>query len=244
VLKFVLRMLFRGVSTQRKITPSPRPAHVRRAPDGLRKPVGQSSAIEPDQPALTPLPATILGKCRVIDGDTIQIKKVRIRLAGIDAPELDHWWGKKAKWELVALCKGQTITARIEPDISYDRAVATCFLPDGRDLSAEMVKKGLALDWPKFSDGKYASYEPDGVRKKLFGAAARQKGHMHVFEKARVVRHVEVSVCATATTASPAISCPRCGESMLQRTNKKNGQKFWGCAKFPKCRGTRKIPVS
>ena len=73
--------------------------------------------------------ATLSGKCYVIDGDTIQIGKVRLRLAGIDAPELEHPWGKKAKWELVRLCKGQIITARIEPDISYDRVVATCFLP-------------------------------------------------------------------------------------------------------------------
>ncbi|MEZ5675067.1 MAG: thermonuclease family protein [Thalassovita sp.] len=58
-----------------------------------------------------------------------------MRLAGIDAPELDHPWGKKAKWELVQLCKGQVITAELEPDISYDRVVATCLLPDGRDLS-------------------------------------------------------------------------------------------------------------
>ncbi len=106
---------------------------------------------------------TISGKCRVIDGDTIHIGNVRIRLAGIDAPELEHFWGQKAKWELVALCKGKKVTARLEPDLSYDRVVATCFLPDGRDLSAEMVKMGLALDWAKFSGGKYAPYEPEGV---------------------------------------------------------------------------------
>ncbi|WP_294615234.1 thermonuclease family protein [Roseovarius sp.] len=126
---------------------------------------------------------TLTGKCYVIDGDTIQIGKVRLRLAGIDAPELEHPWGKKAKWELVALCKGQIITAEIEPEISYDRVVATCFLPDGRDLSAEMVGRGMALDWPKFSGGKYAHLEPEGVRKKHWKAAARQRGHMHVFHK-------------------------------------------------------------
>ncbi|MGR3508093.1 MAG: thermonuclease family protein [Sulfitobacter sp.] len=80
------------------------------------------------------------GKCYVIDGDTIQIGKVRLRLGGIDAPEMEHPWGNKAKWELVKLCKGQTITAELEPSISYDRVVATCLLPDGKDLSAEMVK--------------------------------------------------------------------------------------------------------
>lgn len=126
---------------------------------------------------------TLSGKCYVVDGDTIRIGKINIRLAGIDAPELEHPWGQKSKWELVRLCKGQVITAELEPDISYDRVVATCFLPDGRDLSAEMVKAGLAIDWPKFSGGKYSEFEPDGVRKKHWKAAARQRGHMHVFNK-------------------------------------------------------------
>lgn len=130
-----------------------------------------------------PHETTLTGKCYVVDGDTIRIGKVSIRLAGIDAPELEHPWGKKAKWELIHLCKGQIITAEIEPEMSYDRLVATCFLPDGRDLSAEMVRRGMAIDWPKFSGGKYSHLEPEGVRKKHWKAAARQRGHMHVFQK-------------------------------------------------------------
>ena len=126
---------------------------------------------------------TITGHCHVVDGDTIRIGNVNIRLAGIDAPELDHPWGQKAKWELVALCKGHKVRAELEPDISYDRVVATCYLPDGRDLCAEMVKRGLALDWPKFSGGKYSHLEPEGVRKKHWKAAARQRGHMRIFKK-------------------------------------------------------------
>jgi hypothetical protein len=81
----------------------------------------------------------------VIDGDTVVINKVRVRLAGIDAPELDHPWGQRSKWALVQLCKGQTVTARIKPELSYDRCVAECFLPDGRDLAAELVR--MALLW-------------------------------------------------------------------------------------------------
>lgn len=126
---------------------------------------------------------TVTGHCYVIDGDTIRIGNVNIRLAGIDAPELNHPWGQKAKWELVALCKGHKIRAELEPEKSYDRVVATCYLPDGRDLSAEMVKCGLALDWPKFSQGKYAGLEPEGARKKHWKAAAKQRGYMSVFNK-------------------------------------------------------------
>ena len=96
-------------------------------------------------------------------------------MAIIDAPELDHPWGQRSKWALVQMCKGQTITARIRPELSYDRLVADCYLPDGRDLAAELVRCGLALDWPRFSGGKYRHLEPVDARSKLWRAAERQR---------------------------------------------------------------------
>ena len=116
------------------------------------------------------------GRCWVIDGDTIVIDRVHIRLAGIDAPELNHPWGRKSKSAMIELCKGRIITAELQPDTTYERAVAICYLPDGRDLAAELVRMGLAIDWPKYSGGRYRHLEPDGIRKKLWRADAKQKG--------------------------------------------------------------------
>ena len=127
--------------------------------------------------------ATLIGSAYVVDGDTIVIQKTQIRLFGVDAPEMNHPYGKKAKWALVSLCKGQKVTAEILSVDGHGRTVAKCCLDDGRDLSAEMVKLGLAIDWPKFSGGVYASMELPDVRKKLWLADARQKGRMHVWEK-------------------------------------------------------------
>ncbi len=121
----------------------------------------------------------LVGYCSVVDGDTIRIGKQMIRLAGVDAPEIEHPWGQKAKWALVGLVKGQKVIAHLEPELSYDRVVATCALENGQDLSAEMVKLGLALDWAKFSGGKYAKFEPAGVRKKLWRVAAKHNGTLH-----------------------------------------------------------------
>ena len=118
----------------------------------------------------------IFGPCWVIDGDTIVINKITIRLFGIDAPELDQPYGQKAKWALLNLCKGQVVHAVFDGSLSHDRTVAICYLPDGRDLSAEMVKRGMALDWPKYSGGKYRQFEDPGMRKVLWRADARQKG--------------------------------------------------------------------
>ena len=127
---------------------------------------------------LPPAPTVLRGRCWVVDGDTIVIDKTHIRLAGIDAPELDHPYGKQAKWAMVQLCKGQTVTARIRPELSYDRVVAECSLPDGRDLAAEMVRAGMALDWPKFSGGKYRHLETPEARRRLWRADARQRGKL------------------------------------------------------------------
>lgn len=35
------------------------------------------------------------------------------------------------------------------------------------------------------------------------------------------------------------LKCPDCGGEMALRTNRQNGNKFWGCKKYPNCRGTR-----
>ncbi len=123
------------------------------------------------------------GAAFVTDGDTIKINGTQVRLFGVDAPELNHPYGKKAKWALHKLCKGQTIRAVVTDVDTHGRTVAHCYLPDGRDLSAEMVKLGLAIDWEKFSGGVYKKLETSDARKKLWLADARQNGRIHVWKK-------------------------------------------------------------
>lgn len=129
-----------------------------------RRPVRRSP-----QKNLPPMPKnmTLSGRAYIIDGDTISIQGSKVRLAGIDAPEINMPWGQKSKWAMVAICKGQTVTAELDGERSFDRLVGTCYLPDGRDIGAELIKQGLALDLPEFSSGKYLHLEPEGARTKL-----------------------------------------------------------------------------
>lgn len=152
-----------------------------RAPDTFSAP--KTEVFDADTAHPVTRPRIIEGPAYVTDGDTITIQKTQIRLFGIDAPELDHPYGKKAKWAMVRLCKGHRVRAEITEEDEYGRTVAKCSLPDGRDLSAELVKMGLAIDWPKFSGGKYSDLEVPGVRRKLWLADARQKGRIHVWRK-------------------------------------------------------------
>ncbi len=125
----------------------------------------------------------ICGPAYIVDGDTLVVRKTQIRLFGIDAPEMNHPYGQKAKWALYRLCNGQEVEVEVCAVDDYGRAVGQCFLPDGRDLSAEMVKLGLAIDWPKFSGGLYRQLEVPDARRKMWLADARQKGRMHVWEQ-------------------------------------------------------------
>jgi endonuclease YncB( thermonuclease family) len=119
------------------------------------------------------VPRSLSGRAWVIDGDTIVIGRTKIRLAGIDAPELDRPFGQKSKWAMVDICKGHVITAELTGEWSHDRMVGTCYLPDGRDIGAELVGRGLALDWPMFSGGRYRSLEPKGVRRYMKAGLSR-----------------------------------------------------------------------
>lgn len=139
---------------------------LRKAVRSIVTPLGEQTTVLTE--TFTTVERTVIsGRCWVIDGDTIAIGKQKIRFAGIDAPELDEPYGKRAKWAMVELCKGQNITAHLTGETSYDRVVAKCFLDDGRDLAAEMVKMGLALDVPHFPNASYKHLEPAGTRRKL-----------------------------------------------------------------------------
>ncbi len=159
--------------------------------NGSHRPVARTpvfQAASPRQPLAYVGPSKVVygitiveclrGRCYVVDGDTITIGKTNIRLSGIDAPEMDQPFGKAAKWALFNLCNGHEIRAEFADHFSYERHVATCYLPDGRDLAAEMVRLGFALDWRKFSGGKYRHLEPDGARRKLWRVDAKHKGQM------------------------------------------------------------------
>lgn len=58
----------------------------------------------------------------------------------------------------------------------------------------------------------------------------------------KLARTAERDPGSDAGLANPsAPSCPRCAQAMVRRTAKKGtnaGQQFWGCADYPRCRGT------
>ena len=82
--------------------------------------------------------------CSVHDGDTFTTcAGNKIRLFGIDAPELRQRFGKESRNELASL----VLERNVELDCggkSYDRLTCQVTL-DGKNINAEMVRSGLPL---------------------------------------------------------------------------------------------------
>lgn len=114
--------------------------------------------------------ADITGPSRVIDGDTIVINGTHIRLQGLDAEEMSMVNGPKSRAVMIEIIGDQVVTCKPDGTRSYERIVASCFLPDGTDISRELVRRGWALDCARYSHGRYRADEPAGARQKLFQA--------------------------------------------------------------------------
>ncbi|MDT7858456.1 MAG: thermonuclease family protein [Candidatus Aenigmarchaeota archaeon] len=94
---------------------------------------------------------------RVIDGDTLELSNgEKVRLIGINAPEIGDFLGEEAKNFLASLVEGKMVDLEadyIERD-EYGRRLVFLFL-DGRNINVEMVRNGLAHT---FGLGKVSKY--------------------------------------------------------------------------------------
>ena len=102
---------------------------------------------------------SILGKARIIDGDTIHIGINKIRLHGIDAPEQDQncilnnkkWeCGKQSTIFLSKLIENKNIICNIKDIDKYKRLIAVCFL-DSLNINKFIVKSGWAIAYRYYS---------------------------------------------------------------------------------------------
>lgn len=106
----------------------------------------------------------------ITDGDTYDIlmeekRTMRVRMEGIDAPEKGMPFYKVAKRHLSDLCFGKTVTLEITGTDNHGRSLAYTYLEDGRELSHEMVKAGLAWHYKKYnSDTTLAILETEARR--------------------------------------------------------------------------------
>jgi endonuclease YncB( thermonuclease family) len=128
----------------------------------------------------------ILGFANVIDGDTIHINSYKIRLEGIDAPEMkqrcknsflktssivsfdyqeDYLCGEKFKNKLELKINKKKIRCILLGKDRYNRYLGTCF-KNKINLNKWMVKNGYAIAYRRYSK-KYILDEEFARKNKL-----------------------------------------------------------------------------
>ncbi len=115
----------------------------------------------------------LVGQAGVVDDDTLEVHGTRIRLWGVDAPESGqlcrdadsdlYQCGAKAANDLDTFIARRPVNCTPVAEDQYGRTVATCSVA-GADIGEWLVRNGLALDWPQYSKGKYASAQREADR--------------------------------------------------------------------------------
>lgn len=94
---------------------------------------------------------------RVIDGDTIRVKKrdkeIRVRLYGIDCPEKDQQYSRRAEAFVKEAIAGKTLEVEELYLDRYKRSVCIITV-DGKILNRELVAAGLAWVYPMYCTDK------------------------------------------------------------------------------------------
>ncbi len=102
----------------------------------------------------------IAGTARAIDGDSLVVNGIEVRLFGIDAPEArqmcqrggEPWaCGVEAAQALRSAISGKTVVCRPKDVDRYGRKVAVCSV-SGVDIAAKLVTSGYALAFGAYND--------------------------------------------------------------------------------------------
>ena len=137
----------------------------------------------------------IIGIPKIVDGDTVYINNYKIRLEGIDAPEMkqkckkpflqimffnfqkDYDCGLISKKKLIQKIGNKPVKCILLGKDRYKRYLAKC-LKDSLDLNRWMVRNGYAVAYRKYSklyilDENFAKQEKLGLWKGTFVKAEK-----------------------------------------------------------------------
>lgn len=156
----------------------------------------------------------------VHDGDTVTVQvqggqRFKIRLAQIDAPEIDQPFGLQSKQSLVAMVLGKSVQVEEEAVDRYGRTVGTMFV-DGLNVSREQLGRGMAWAYRRYLHDQALLQVEQSARQARLG----------LWAEANPTPPWEHRPCGGKRYCSEMSSCEeaefyfnRCGLSRLDRDN-------------------------
>ena len=174
---------------------------------------------------------TLSGQAEVIDGDTIAIQGIgpRIRLYAIDTPEGQqtcrdeagerYLCGSRAAEALASLIgRSGRVECQEEDRDRYGRIVAVCSTSE-RELNAEMVRQGWALEYSEYSDGRYTDDQEEArqARRGLWAGTFVEPWAWRRGERLTSEEGSQPSIQSTARRSCKAVST--CREAVIMWCN-------------------------
>lgn len=110
---------------------------------------------------------TLVGQASTVDGDSLSVGGISVRLFGIDAPEgkqtctrggAEWACGEEAARQLGALVDGRQVVCRGRGTDDYGRTIAVCQAA-GLELNRTMVQQGWAIAFRRYSSDYVADEE-------------------------------------------------------------------------------------
>lgn len=108
------------------------------------------------QPAFAATPTPEPGRVRhVVDGDTLDVllgeRRVRVRLAEIDAPEARQLFGHRSRQSLIQTCGGELAQIERRGTDRNNRVIARVTF-NGTDAGEEQVRRGMAWVFDRYAE--------------------------------------------------------------------------------------------
>lgn len=140
---------------------------------------GDSRLVPSDSLPAEPIGENLIGMhtgkvVKVCDGDTYDIllegerAPRRVRMSAIDAPEHGQAFSRRSRRFLDSLIWKKDVRIEVLSKDTYGRLLALTYLPDGREMSHEMVRSGFAWHYKHYDRNvEYDSLESQARRLRL-----------------------------------------------------------------------------